>query len=185
MLLHVLEKSNSALQLPAVDSLGGLAGVLEGNSQVGTAGAGRLGGLDLGGGVSDLFIESEKEEHRQRWSVVVQYAMPLASLSELNGRRRSVQQHFCIADCIAEHTDRRFYFISFFNQTIHLCLSSFRRAGTHHLDDLNGVADSTTWIRGLELRSSELLPPPSACCYRCSLTDLGNSLGFGCPPWSV
>jgi hypothetical protein len=55
VLLHILEESNSALQLPAVDGLSGLAGVLEGNSQVGTAGAGRLGGLDLGRGVSNLF----------------------------------------------------------------------------------------------------------------------------------
>jgi len=54
VLLDVLEEGNSALQLPAVDGLGGLAGVLEGDSQVGTAGAGRLGGLDLGRGVSNL-----------------------------------------------------------------------------------------------------------------------------------
>lgn len=56
VLLHVLEEGNSALQLPAINGLGGLAGVLEGNSQVGTAGAGRLGGLDLGRGVSNLFF---------------------------------------------------------------------------------------------------------------------------------
>jgi hypothetical protein len=56
VLLHILEESNSALQLPAVDGLSGLAGVLEGNSQVGTAGAGRLGGLDLGRGVSNLYF---------------------------------------------------------------------------------------------------------------------------------
>lgn len=61
MLLHILEEGNSALQLPAVDGLGGLVGVLEGDSEVGTAGAGRLGGLDLGRSVSDLF-EGEEEE---------------------------------------------------------------------------------------------------------------------------
>jgi hypothetical protein len=61
VLLHILEEGNSALQLPAVDGLGGLVGVLEGDSEVGTAGAGRLGGLDLGRSVSDLF-EGEEEE---------------------------------------------------------------------------------------------------------------------------
>jgi hypothetical protein len=53
VLLHVLEEGNSTLELPAVDGLGGLAGVLEGDTEVGTAGAGRLGGLDLSRGVSN------------------------------------------------------------------------------------------------------------------------------------
>jgi hypothetical protein len=52
VLLDVLEEGDSTLQLPAVDGLGGLVGVLEGDAEVGTAGAGRLGGLDLGRGVS-------------------------------------------------------------------------------------------------------------------------------------
>lgn len=56
MVLDVLEELDSSLQLPAVDSLGGLAGVLERNSEVGTAGAGRFRGLNLLGGVSDLFF---------------------------------------------------------------------------------------------------------------------------------
>lgn len=54
VLLDVLEELDSSLQLPAVDGLGGLAGVLERNSEVGTAGAGRLRGLNLVGGVSNL-----------------------------------------------------------------------------------------------------------------------------------
>ena len=54
LLLDVLEEGNSALQLPAVDGLGGLAGVLEGHAQVGTASAGRLGGSNLRGGVTNL-----------------------------------------------------------------------------------------------------------------------------------
>ena len=54
MLLDVLEELDGAVQLPAVDGLGGLPGVLEGDTQVSTAGAGRLGALDLGGGVSNL-----------------------------------------------------------------------------------------------------------------------------------
>jgi hypothetical protein len=52
--LDVLEESNSTLELPAVDGLGGLTGVLERNPEVGTAGAGRLCGLNLSRGVSDL-----------------------------------------------------------------------------------------------------------------------------------
>lgn len=56
LLLDVLKELDGALQLPAVDGLGGLAGVLEGHSEVGTAGAGRLGGSDLGGSVPNLFV---------------------------------------------------------------------------------------------------------------------------------
>ena len=52
--LDVLKESDGALELPAVDGLGGLTGVLERNPEVGTAGAGRLRGLDLSRGVSDL-----------------------------------------------------------------------------------------------------------------------------------
>ena len=59
MLLDVLEELQGAVQLPAVDGLGGLSGVLERNAEVGTAGAGRLGALDLGGGVSNLRVERE------------------------------------------------------------------------------------------------------------------------------
>jgi hypothetical protein len=62
VLLDVLEELDSSLQLPAVDGLSGLSGVLEGNSEVGTAGAGRLGGLDLGRGVSNL--EFRKRDRR-------------------------------------------------------------------------------------------------------------------------
>ena len=54
LLLDVLEELDGALQLPAVDGLGGLAGVLERNTEVGTAGLGRLGGRDLGGSVANL-----------------------------------------------------------------------------------------------------------------------------------
>lgn len=57
LLLDVLKELDGALQLPAVDSLGGLAGVLERNSEVGTAGLGRLGGRDLGGSVANLWVE--------------------------------------------------------------------------------------------------------------------------------
>lgn len=52
--LNVLEEGDGTLELPAVDGLGGLTGVLERNPEVGTACAGRLGGLNLSRGVSDL-----------------------------------------------------------------------------------------------------------------------------------
>lgn len=54
LLLHILEELDGAGQLPAIDGLCGLAGVLEGNSQVGAASASRLRGLDLSGSVSNL-----------------------------------------------------------------------------------------------------------------------------------
>ena len=52
--LDVLEVLEGAGDLPAVDGLGGLAGVLERDTEVGAASAGALGGLDFGGGVTDL-----------------------------------------------------------------------------------------------------------------------------------
>ncbi len=52
--LDILEEGDGALKLPAVDGLGRLAGVLEGDAEVGTAGAGRFRGLDLSRCVSDL-----------------------------------------------------------------------------------------------------------------------------------
>jgi hypothetical protein len=55
--LDVLEVLESAGDLPAVDGLSGLAGVLERDTEVGAASAGALGGLDFGGGVTDLNVE--------------------------------------------------------------------------------------------------------------------------------
>lgn len=54
MLLDVLEELDGALELPAVDGLGGFTGVFEGYAEVGSSGSRRLGGADLGGGVSNL-----------------------------------------------------------------------------------------------------------------------------------
>lgn len=59
MLLDVLQKGQGALKFPSVDGLSRLASVLERHPKIGTAGAGRLGGLDLSGGVSDLLQERE------------------------------------------------------------------------------------------------------------------------------
>lgn len=57
MLLDVLEEGDGAGQLPAIDGLGGLTSVLERHSEVLAAGASRLGGRNLGGGVSNLFYQ--------------------------------------------------------------------------------------------------------------------------------
>lgn len=54
----VLEEGDGTVELPAVDGLGGLASVLEGDAEVLAAGAGRLGGRNLGGGVATLFEKS-------------------------------------------------------------------------------------------------------------------------------
>ena len=58
LLLDVLEELDGTSQLPAIDSLGGLPGVLEGDSQVGAAGASRpiLGALSVGGQTINLGI---------------------------------------------------------------------------------------------------------------------------------
>lgn len=56
LLGDVVEEGNGALQLPAVDRLGGFPRVLEVNTEVRPAGARRLGGRDLLGGVSNLII---------------------------------------------------------------------------------------------------------------------------------
>ena len=56
LLNDVLEESLGALELPAVDRLSGLAGVLERDTEVRPAGAGRLGGRNLSRGVPNLKI---------------------------------------------------------------------------------------------------------------------------------
>jgi hypothetical protein len=56
LLHHVLEELLGTLELHVLDRLGGLTGVLEGDTEVSTAGAGRLGGRNLGRSVSNLEI---------------------------------------------------------------------------------------------------------------------------------
>ena len=51
---NIAQVRKSAVEFPAVDSLGGFAGVLEGDTEVSTAGAGRFAGLNLGGCVANL-----------------------------------------------------------------------------------------------------------------------------------
>ena len=53
-MLHIVEIGEGALEFPAVDGLGGLAGVFEGAAEVGAAGACGFGGFDVGGCVADL-----------------------------------------------------------------------------------------------------------------------------------
>lgn len=60
VLLDVLEESDGALELPAVDGLGSLTAVLETAAEVAAPRASALCGLNLGGGVTDLF-----SSHRQ------------------------------------------------------------------------------------------------------------------------
>jgi hypothetical protein len=59
VLLHILEEGDGALELPAVDGLGGLARVLERDSEVGAAGAGRLGRVNFLRCVPNLFEGEE------------------------------------------------------------------------------------------------------------------------------
>lgn len=56
VLEHVAQVGEGAVELPAVDGLRGFAGVFEGDAEVGAPGAGGFRGVDLGGGVADLFI---------------------------------------------------------------------------------------------------------------------------------
>jgi hypothetical protein len=53
MIRHILEILDGALKFPAVDCLGGLASVLEGNAEIGASGASRLGRVDGMGSVSN------------------------------------------------------------------------------------------------------------------------------------
>lgn len=57
--LDILKVLKGAGELPAVDGLGSLASVLERNTEVRATGAGGLGGLELGGSVTDLSREDE------------------------------------------------------------------------------------------------------------------------------
>ena len=59
LLGDVVEEGNGALELPAVDGLGGFPRVLERDTEVRAAGAGRLGGRDLLGCVSNLQVVPE------------------------------------------------------------------------------------------------------------------------------
>ena len=54
LLHHVLEEGDGAGEFPAVDGLGGLAGVFEGGAQVGAPGAGGFARVEVRGCVADL-----------------------------------------------------------------------------------------------------------------------------------
>jgi hypothetical protein len=80
----VLEELDRALELPAVDGLSGLAGVLEGDTEVGTAGAGRLRRLDLSRSVSDLI----DEERRSAFRIAIRRSSPTLP-TQIWGRKAS------------------------------------------------------------------------------------------------
>lgn len=54
LLNHILEEGDGTGDLPAVDCLGGFAGVLEGGTEVGATSAGGFRGLEVGGSVANL-----------------------------------------------------------------------------------------------------------------------------------
>jgi hypothetical protein len=54
VVLDIFEVGEGALEFPAVDGLGGFAGVLEGAAEVGATSARRFGGFKVGGCVADL-----------------------------------------------------------------------------------------------------------------------------------
>jgi hypothetical protein len=54
VLQDIAEVGEGALELPAVDGLGSLAGVLEGDAEVAAAGASRLCAVDAGCSVANL-----------------------------------------------------------------------------------------------------------------------------------
>lgn len=132
VLLDVLEELDSSLQLPAVDGLSGLSGVLEGNSEVGTAGAGRLRGLDLGRGVSNLEFRK-----RGRRSVCCHVLRSRSLCHNPPPRSRTALQRCTVLSMFRQQ-------FQFLNNAV--ISSSFRHsldqikrsmgAGTHHLDGL-------------------------------------------------
>ena len=56
VLEHVAQVGEGAVELPAVDRLGGFACVFEGDAEVGASRTGGFRGVDLGGGVADLEV---------------------------------------------------------------------------------------------------------------------------------
>lgn len=58
----VVQVGFGALELPAVDGLGGFTGIFEGDTEVGAASASGFGGLELGCCVADL-------ERQEAWLV--------------------------------------------------------------------------------------------------------------------
>lgn len=66
---HVLQVGGGALELPAIDGLGGFSRVLEGDAEVGAAGAGGLRGLEVGGCVADLGTKEVVVSNEVCWRV--------------------------------------------------------------------------------------------------------------------
>ena len=75
LLGDILKELLGALELPAVDRLGSLAGVLERNTEVRAAGAGGLRRLDFGRSVSNLWTGTT-------WSVKALFGSSIALCME-------------------------------------------------------------------------------------------------------
>lgn len=104
LLLDVLKELDGALQLPAVDGLGGLAGVLERNTEVGTAGLGRLGGRDLGGSVANLWVGTGQLSRTLKSRI----AHPLSPLPHRNPQLPAGFQTFGSPGCWGQSAIRSF-----------------------------------------------------------------------------
>lgn len=64
MIDHIAQICQSALELPAIDSLSRFAGIFEGDAEIGAVSAGGFALLDRGGCVADL--EEEERISRRR-----------------------------------------------------------------------------------------------------------------------
>jgi hypothetical protein len=91
LLRDVSEVGQGALKLPSVDGLGGLAGVLEGDTQIAAAGASRLAVVYRISGVADLrtFISLRTHERAALDSKKSGQRGAVNSL-ERGGRRRTI-----------------------------------------------------------------------------------------------
>ncbi len=161
MALDVLEELESTVELPAVDGLGSLAGVLERDTEVGAAGAGRLGGQNLGRSVTDLNTKKNQSvsfrhntlfdkfsscswSHRggveHRATSLVQFEIDIS----LAGGMTATRNNFDNLGIDSLHFEKD-------NSAVDVLAedSGTRAYSTHHLDDF-GVGDDLVrlpWVR--------------------------------------
>lgn len=155
VLLDVLEEGNSALEFPAVDGLGGLASVLERHSEVGTASAGRLRGLDLGRGVSNLDIRK-----RDRRSVCLHVFKSRGLCHHHPPRCRTALQRCTVLSMSRQQCQflSNLIISSSFKHPLGQIKRSMRGQALTISTAYGVVTDSTTWVRGLKLRNSNFCP---------------------------
>lgn len=70
---NILQVLLSSLQVPTVDGLGSLSGVLERDSQVGTASGGTLGRVDWGSSVTNHFVLEKKSKRLREVEIFFLY----------------------------------------------------------------------------------------------------------------